>query len=404
MENAVVVGTGDVFHRFLAPTLEILELQQLVNTVSTVDIKERPLLEYLSEKIEHRIRTTDEELSDLLQDFRNRSPIVVLAHDNDMHYEDTKDLVEKEFRVMLEKPYAVDRSELDSLRELDKENPGKIFFMDYYLMRKMSPLFLFSGLIKEDSFYVGTEEVFREREAPHPRLSSYLGKLEEIIGKPVSLKVKILESQGDSGRLDHRGSHVFDSRRGGGMIQDMAIHAFMPVFALSDYFGNVDLSFSEGEVKTARSREFQNMATQKYNLPEEFIAETYAEINFSTSKNVPIEISVGKYIANIPTQKNLVLQGTKGKLDLNMHENFMYIYKERTLMDRLDLINTKRNRYYPVIRGGLEFLNGRNPFYRNISEITLNAQELTLNVLNATSSRTTKVYDNGENPKKIFKK
>ena len=118
---------------------------------------------------------------------------------------------------MLEKPYAVNIEELNILEKLIKENPSKIFLMEYYLMRKMAPLFLLSGIIKKDSFYFKTEEVFRKRES-YGGLDLLSGKMKEILGTPLHVEIKILESEGDSGKLDHRGAHVADTRKGGGII------------------------------------------------------------------------------------------------------------------------------------------------------------------------------------------
>lgn len=401
MENIVVVGTGDVFNRFIAPSLEILEVQQLLKVLATVDIKKRDPLEYLSEKIEYRIRTPEQDLNDLLSDLKEKDPIVILAHDNDVHYQDTKELVSNGFRIMLEKPYVINRKQFDSLKALHNENLRKIFFMEYYLMRKMSPLFLLSGMINQNSFYLGTEEIFREREVTES-LSSYAGRLEEILGNPLSIMINILESQRDSGRLDHRGSHVFDVRRGGGMIQDMGIHSLMPIFVLEDYLGAVDKSFAEGKLKTARCGEFDDIAKLKYNIPEEFRGETYAEIDLVTKKGISIKIAVGKYTADTFAQKNLVLQGKKGKIDLNMHENFMNIYEGNTLIDRIDLVNTKRNRYYPVIRTGLEYFEDKNPFSIDLSKTQLDVQELVINILERTKENSSVVYRGGEHHHNIF--
>lgn len=403
MENVIAVGTGDVFHRFIAPSLEILELQQLLKVLATVDIKKRASLEYLSEKIEHRVRVSEEPLSELLADLKPKNPIVLLAHDNDLHYQDAKDLINSGYKVMLEKPYVVNQSELGNLKELISQAPNQIFLMEYYLMRKMSPLLLLAGIIKPGSFYIGSEEVFRERET-YRDLKEYAGKLEDILGDPVSIKIGILESQGDSGKLDHRGAHVFDIRRGGGMLQDMGIHALIPLFALEKYLGKVDKSFIKGSVRLAESKEFYNLAKSKYNLPDNFIGETYAEIEMATEQKIPITISVGKYIADSPTQKDLVLKGTKGKIDLNMHENFMHIYRGNDLIDRIDLVNTKRNRYYPVIRNGMEYFSGQNPSLSiPSSDIQISSQELILNIIEKSRrDNHIKLYENGEKPSHIF--
>ena len=274
-------------------------------------------------------------------------------------------------------------------------------------MRKMSPLFLLSGMINKDSFYLEGEEVFRGKDFVND-LKNYVGKLEEILGVPVSLKVKILEGRGDSGKLDLRGAHVFDSRRGGGMIQDMGIHSLIPLFGLENYLGRVDKSFANGEVKVAACGEFMEMAKKRYNLPERFIGETYAEMNLVTGKGIPVNISVGKYIADGPSQKNLILQGTKGKIDLNMYENFMHIYKGNRIIERIELVNPKRSRYYPVIRTGLDYFNNKSPFSADMSEVQMDAQEMALNIVEKSrevrKNNPIKSYDLGEHAHNVFEK
>ena len=407
MENIIVVGTGDVFHRFIAPSLEILEFQRLLKVLATVDIKQRATLEYLQESVKHKVRTSEESLSSLFDDLKENNPIVILSHDNDLHYEDTKNLISSGFRIMLEKPYVVNSSQFNSLKRLIEDNKEKVFLMEYYLMRKMLPLFLLSGMIKKDSFYLEGEEVFRGKDFANG-LKNYIGKLKEILGDPVSLKIKILEGRGDSGKLDLRGGHVFDSRRGGGMIQDMGIHALIPLFGLENYIGTVDKSFANGEVRVAACGEFMEVAKKKYNLPERFIGETYAEIDLTTGKGVPVNISVGKYIADRPSQKNLILRGTKGKIDLDMYGNFMHIYEGDKIIERIELVNPKRSRYYPVIKTGLEHFNNKSPFFVNMSDIQMNSQEMALNIIDKSregrESNTIKSYDLGEHAYNVFEK
>ena len=403
MKDIIVVGTGDVFRRFLAPSLGLLEAQRLLRALATVDIREREPMGCLSEGIEHRMRAFDEALSALLEDLKGKNPIVILAHDNDLHYQDTKDLVDSGFQVMLEKPYVIGKDQLDSFKQLVSEHPQRVFLMGYYFMRKMAPLLLLAGILRKDSFYLQTEEVF-QRDGSANGLESYSGKLEEILGEPVSLKVRTLESAGFSGQLDHRGSYVFDVRRGGGMIQDMGIHALLPLFILDQYLGKVDISFAAGQVRTARCRECYNLSRSKYGIPEECIAETYSEIELQTEKGIPITVSVGKYTADVPTHKNLVLKGTKGEIDLDMHEHRMHIYKKGKLIDRIELINSPGSKYYPVLRTGLEYCNGGSPFTIDFSQKQLDAQELTLAILErARTTGQAVMYESGEQSENIFK-
>lgn len=400
MENIVVVGTGDVFQRFISPSLELLEYEGLIKTLTTIDIKSRARLEYLSENLEHRIRVSNEKLSSLLSDLRSRNPIVILAHDNDYHYQDTEDLVSNSFRVMLEKPYVTNKTDFSKLKELISKKSESVYLMDYYLMRKMSPLFLLSGALSLDGFYLTTESVFVTEEYGDG-IKRHFGKLEEILEKPLSISVKILETSGDSGRLEQRGAHTFDTRRGGGMVQDMGIHALVPFFVLGNYLGQTDISFNEGIARTALSKEIYNFCKSNFTFSDEHIAETYAEIDFKTQEGIPVKIAVGKYVAHASAQKNLVITGTKGKIDLDMHENHLSVFKGHKLVDKIGLVNPKRSRYYPVIRTGLEFFAGRNPFSIDLSQTMLNSQELIFNILEKIPEKKI-FYSNGEPVQNIF--
>ncbi len=401
MENIIVVGTGDLYQRFLAPALSYMQNKE-INLIATVDIKPKFSNEDAFSGIEHRVRTQNQPLSKLLDDLKEKNPIVILGHVNDLHVSDAVDLVSNGFRIMLEKPYAVNIEELNILEKLIKENPSKIFLMEYYLMRKMAPLFLLSGIIKKDSFYFKTEEVFRKRES-YGELDLLSGKMKEILGTPLHVEIKILESEGDSGKLDHRGAHVVDTRKGGGMIQDMAVHSLIPLFVLEDFLGKVKSISSTGIIKRAVCEEFYNFAQQKYHVPQEFIGETYAEINLVTDKGIPIDITVGKYIKNSPTKKNILIVGTKGKIDLDMHENFLLIRSWNDLtIDKIDLVNTKSNRYYPIIKTGLEFFSGGNPFLIDLTSNQLESQRLILEILEKSKDIPIKLYHEGEHYSNIL--
>ena len=402
MENIVVVGTGDLYQRFLASTLEDLRLEGRVNVLRSIDIKEKPLFGFLQD-VEHKIRLPSQKLSEILIDIQDKNPIVILGHLNNLHVSDAEDLVSKGFRVMIEKPYSINFEELSILKKLILENPNKIFLLDYYLARKASPLFLLSGLIKQRSFYMDTEKVIRKKEI-FSNTSHLRQSLQELIGDPLSFKVEILEGKGIAGKIDHRGEHLFNKKTGG-MIQDLGLHAIMVYFGLEDYLGSVDLSFNQGNVRIAQCAEYINLAGKLHKLLEEEVAETYAEIDFKTSKNVPVEIVVGKYIEDRYDQKKATITGTKGKILMDFHENILYIYEKGQLKDRVELINTMKERYYPVIRSALEFFKGQDVFNKNILEITFNSQEFTLNILQkAREKHAIKIYSEGTNHKEIFER
>lgn len=402
MENIIVVGIGDLYQRFLAPALSYMQNKE-TNLIATVDIKPKNSDEFFSE-VSHRIRQFNEPLSSLLSDFKEKNPIVILAHVNDLHLRDTEDLVSNGFRVMLEKPYVVDFKQLESLRNLIEKNPKKIFLMEYYLTRKLAPLLLLLGVIKKDSFYLKTEEVFRRRET-FGGLDLFSGKLKEILGDPLHLEISILESEGDSGKLEHRGDHVVDIRKGGGMLQDMGIHSLVPILLLEDYIGKIEQPIYPSAISgRGVCEEFYNFAREKYQIPKEFIGETYAKMTFITNKKIPIDISIGKYIKNSPTKKNVLIIGTKGKIDLDMHENFLTLRSwNEQFFDRIDLINTKQNRYYPVIKIGLDFFHDQNSLLIDLTKHQIASQQLILEILEkAKEISPNKLYSEGEHHNNIL--
>ena len=403
MENIIVVGTGDYYSRFLAPCLEILQQQKLVKVLTSIDIKENDERKYLKE-VPHKIRQPSQELNEIISDFASMDPIIILGHANNFHLPDAEKIVLKGFRVMIEKPYAINHEEIKNLESLIKKYPEKIFLLDYYLMRKFAPLALLIGVIKKDSFYVTTEEVLRKKEIFKEGIK-FPKPLKEFIGDVLSIKIEILESFASTGKLNHRGEHLFDTRTGGGMIQDLGLHALSAISILKDSVGQLDTSFEDGSVKIAQCKEYCNMADQIHQIPEKYIAETYAEINLKTSKNIPIEITIGKYTKEEEDKKNLIISGTKGKIVVNLEENFLTIYSGNTPCDKIELINARQRRYYPVIRSALEFFSGNNPFTFNSVEELFKIQKLILNIVEkARRIHAIGIYNQGKSALNIFNK
>lgn len=401
MENVVVIGTGDLYQRFLAFALEDLRSEGRIEILRTIDIIPRKEEQSLS-NVEHKIRLPSQKLSEILIDIKDKDPIIILGHSNHLHVSDAEDLVLNGFKVMIEKPYAIDFEQLNSLKTLILQNPGKIFLLDYYLKRKATPLFLLSGLIKNNTFYTDTEKVVRKKENLQ---SEFIGKgLTELIGDPVSVKVMVLEGSSITGKLDNRGPHLFKINTGGGMIQDLGLHSAIMLFSVQDYIGDLDISFNQGNVRSAQCNEYINLADKIHKVPEEEVAESYAEIVIKTSKQIPVEIYVGKYIEDRVDQKKILIHGTKGKIIMDFHTNILEFYQYGQLKDKIELINTKKERYYPVIRSGLEFFNGKEIFNKNILEIMFNSQEFILNVLKKASEKhAIKLYDQGKKYSDIFK-
>lgn len=402
MENIIVIGTGDLYTRFLAPCLYYMQKQGLINLIATVDIKEKIDDPYFK-NILHIIRKPSQKLSELLISMKNKNPVILLGHPNNLHTSDAEDLLPKGFRVMMEKPYSINQNQLNSIKKLVGKNPNKIALLDYYLMRKTIPLLILGGMIKENSFYFKTEEVLTS-DLSLKRPEELNGKIKELIGEPLSVSVKILESYGEQGTLENRGSHLIDTKLGGGMIQDLGLHAIAPLFMLKEYLGEIGLK-DNIKIRIAQNKNYINHSVKSYNISEEYIGESYAEIEFLTSKNIPVEIIIGKYVSEAPDQKRLVIKGTKGEFYLDLFENSAYVYAGSNKGKIIDLVNKKQERYYPIIQSGLDILKNKSPFKKETNNILLDTQKFILSIINhARKINSIKIYESGNLYYEIFPK
>ena len=401
MENIIVVGTGDLYYRFLAPSLKVMEERNEAKILFTVDIREKPFPDRDFPNVPHLIRKKDEKLSLLLNEYQDKNPIVYLGHSHEHHYHDSIDLVSNGFRVLLEKPYALNKDQLEGLKKILVLHPKKLVFVEYYLKRKAIPLLILHGLVKKDSFYHTSEDVLRSEEfGKHFELS---GKIKELIGEPISVQVQFLEGKSDSGRLDHRGRHLFDREIGGGMIHDLGLHSISSLFVLEDYFGKINLD-QEVDVETGLNLEHLAYAKEMHNLQEKDVAETCSLFRFTTDKKVLVEIAVGKYVKDRPDQKGMHIIGTNGEIKIDWYNNFAQIYNGDDSNYKLDLINSKNLRYYPVIKTGIDILNNKSPFTFDLHEPLLKSQEFILNIIEKSKLKQPHYYSSGTNFSNIFKK
>lgn len=382
----ITIGTGDYWHNLLLPTLKKLEQEGVAHHLVSVDIaprnekKENEIL--LS--VEHRIRKPEQPLSDLLQDLSSEEPVVVLGHANEMHTPDAEDLVKNGFKVLVEKPYSINHAQFTSLKELIEAFPEKIALAEYYLMMKAVPLLIAAGLVKQDSFYFTHERILKSHEGLTQRGLSLLdlsGKLKELIGEPKFVYADVLEGEGNTGRVDHRGISLVDIRKGGGMIHDLASHTLCPVVALEGYVGKLDSYLLGKSLRIARCKEYVDWAKEKFDLTLENIGETYATLESITSKGVPFNAAMGKYVLNQRNQRRVVIVGDEGQAMLDMSrcvlnvsqgdDNFQMMLESPKLAD---------SKYYPVIRTCLEILSGNTPYTFNATEVCLKTQDLVLNL------------------------
>ena len=409
MTKIIVVGTGNYYKNFLAPSLSLLKKERLAEVLATLS-RERGDInkpDFFS-RTEHVARTVKEQLSSLFADFQSEKTIIVLSHVNDLHTPDAADLIKHNFKVIIEKPYCINQSQLRVLQGLVRNNPRKIGLLEYYLLMKSSPLLILAGKIKKNSFYFqkkGLLKIYSGLYQFAQDLKNFSGRLKELIGEPKSVLVDLLEGEGMTGRLDHRGPHLSDLRQGGGMIQDLGLHAISPLLVLEDYLGQIDDSFEKGEVRIARCREYLQMARKKFKIPEKYIGETYAEFSFTTAKKIPIRIAVGKYTPDNKNQRRIIIEGSRSRVHLDLNSCTLFLLTEKkSEIKTLEIPKAPEFKYYPVLRATLEALVGRNPFYFDATSAALKAQSFILNVLKKAYSKKDKIplYPAGALPQNIF--
>lgn len=401
--NIITIGEGDYWKNLLVPSLQQLEREGLLHHIASVDIRQQSH----TDDLDHLLRQENQPLSDLLAKFESQSPVVILGHANDWHTRDTVDLLDHGFHVVLEKPYCLDPSELRALNSSLTEHSANLTLAEYYLMMKSIPLLIVAGKVKPDSFYYQKEGVVRVHEGLRPyatNLDAISGKLLELIGRPRLVYADVLEGEGSTGRVEHRGSHVTDLKKGGGMIQDLTSHAVIALFALEDYIGAIDTTFSAGKVLVAHCREYKNWAQEKLQLPEERIGETYAEMEFVTSTGVPVRAAVGKYILKQKNQRRIVIVGDEGQALLDMSSCTLSLSDgDKVPQKILEIPKSPESKYYPVVRTCLEIIAGTSPYTFDATKAAYDAQKLILNIAEkAAAQDKVHLYPAEALPREIF--
>ncbi len=384
MDEIIAVGMGDYLQICLAPSLVRMQGQNLVNVVATVDVRERTETDpFLG--VPHLRRREDQKLSDLLLNFRPNDPVVILGHANEVHTSDAEDLLKNGFRVMVEKPYAVDDYQFETIKQLVGDYPV-IALLESFLASYSTPLLALDSLIKGNSFYFDGDLAL-QTPGGDPFTPDLTRRIEDIIGKPMSVTVDILEGDELYGTLDHRGPHLIDVSKGGGMIPDLAIHTIAPVMALEEYLGRVKVE--EAVVRTARCDEYITMAKTKHDLPIELIGETCAEMDLETDAGVPVHLSMGKYIGK-GNNRRMVVEGQLGTLYLNLTDCSLTLKLPNESPKPIIKLPSEY-RYDAVIRAGLGLVSGDNssvglasggnPFYLDPNQIALRAQRFVLDTV-----------------------
>ena len=397
--DIIIVGAGNYWFNLVQPALPKLKSANLVNRITTIDITEQSPIEGTT----HFIRQKEQPLSKVLDKIDYENPFVILSHANNLHTSDAVEVMENaksKPKLLIEKPYSTNNHELTELEELLKNEEGNIGLLEYYLTMKGIPLLIFGGAVKEESFYFTDKSTIKEL-TPNALIEQN-GKIREMIGQPIHIISETLEGEGSYGTIEHRNLSLVDRTLGGGMIQDLGQHSLTPLMALEDYLGRIDSS-SLKELKVAFCKEYTDFAKSK-GIPEDRIGESYAELKFVSSKKIPVDVCLGKYVEKGNNQRRIIILGTRGTVIYDMTNNILaYQHKDDNKNVKPLLEAEKKGaKYLAVLRAGIEYIEGRNPFFFNPAKVAFEAQKIILSSLDFSPAQKAE-YDQGEMHDEIFR-
>ena len=397
--NLIIVGAGNYWFNLVQPALPKLIESGLVNKVTTIDITEQNPIE----GVEQVVRKKEQPLYEVVDKIGYDNPLIILSHANNLHTPEAVDVMENaksKPKLLIEKPYAINSEDLNALKDLlerEKENTG---LLEYYLTMKGIPLLVLGGLVKKDSFYFADKTIIKELTSN--ALEEQNGKIREAIGNPIYALSETLEGEGSYGTIEHRNLSLVDRILGGGMIQDLGQHSLTPLMALEDYIGKIDTA-SLKEVKVAHCKEYLDFAKSR-GIPKDRTGESYAELKFVTSSGVLLDVCLGKYVEKCSNQRRIIILGTRGTVIYDMTNNILSYQHGDDNKNIKPLLEADKKgaKYLAVLRAGIEYLEGRNPFSFNPAEIAFEAQKIVLNSLLVPPAQKAE-YQQGTMHDEIFK-
>ena len=223
----------------------------------------------------------------------------------------------------------------------------------------------------------------------------------KLIGTPKKVEVEVLEGEGDVGKVDHRGSHLTDMRFGGGMLQDLGVHALAPLAALDACIGKIDSQ--RISVKTAHADSYVAFAKKQFELKLSTIGESYAEIFCQTDIGIPCVIRVGKYVLPNQNRRGIRITGDIGEVYMDLSTCTVFVQQFGKENEALFSIPKKsESKYYPVLRSVYEIMQGNSPYMFDMRQAAFTAQEVVLQAVSQSKGNPVHIYKAGELPKNIF--
>lgn len=379
--DILVVGAGDCYNQNHLPANKKLKKDGVASITGVVDVKPESEV-ILPEGAVYVQRKPSQPLSELVGRLpQSQKPdVVILSHPNSLHVPDAEDLVRSGHKVLMEKPFALDEAQLSRVEKLLET--GRLALVEHYLLGKVTMLHVLSGVASPDSFYLTTPGLLT---GDVDKLRQYAGRLTDLIGDVKYVESRVLLGKGDDGHVLHRNSDLSIARRGGGMIQDIGIHAMAPVTALTPKIGRLG---SVDRLDVAVAREHVQHYLGRNNTPEE-IAETYGDVFFHTTNNVPVHLMFGKYVLGGPVKgrndRFMMIHGTKGAVELDMSICRMSVFEGDSVTPSWSVgFNIDEfPKYYSVMRAAFEQFGGRMD--RRLTRAAFEAQTDVLKLVKAAS-------------------
>lgn len=367
-----LIGAGECFEKYYLDSHNAFKEEGIGSITTVVDVKEQSEVKVPKDISYLKRESPNQPLSELLQE---NSGIVCLAHPNSFHIKDAEDLITHGHRVLIEKPFAVNSKEMSTLDTLyESKNVG---LPEYYMFGKTAPLQILSGNIRPDSFFFRDHVLTKDVE----KLRENSGRVFDFIGDIKFVHTEVLEGEGSTGTVLHRTHDLSIAQNGGGMIQDLGIHALsplMPILRKIKKYPHVE------KIRTSVCEEHFQYFIGKGYRPED-IAETYARA-LLMAEDIPINLVVGKYVLGGPekgrNQRRLCIIGSKGRIDFDMSNCEMAVYTGDKINPEFVVGVERRSlpRYYPVLRQAIYELYEFSPPV--LTQSALETQRFVIDLVN----------------------
>jgi hypothetical protein len=151
-----------------------------------------------------------------------------------------------------------------------------------------------------------------------------------------------------------------------------------PVVALEGLLGSLSPSGCVS-LETAVCDTFVRFARGSYQVPSQFVPETYAELSFTTSLGIPVISAVGKYVLRNENQRRLLIVGDEGEARLDMSTCTLSVARaDKCPAIVLRSPKQEGTKYLAVISACMATLAGETPYNFSASDVAIRANEFTL--------------------------